>query len=231
MSANKMEQPLWDLMGLLYKAHPWHGVEIGEDAPACVNAYVEMTPTDPVKYEIDKATGLLKVDRPQRFSSMVPMLYGLIPQTYCGKWIAQHCMERCKREGIAGDDDPLDICVLTERPITHNNILVSAVPIGGFRMIDGNESDDKIIAYLKGDLVYDRWNDISDVPSALIERLKHYFLTYKDIPGGEKHVCEITHTFGKDEAYEVIRVSQQDYAEKFSGLKEWLTKALKGAHI
>ena len=225
---NDKSEHIWDLMGLLFRAHPWHGIDIGEDAPQVVNTYVEMTPTDPVKYEIDKISGVLKVDRPQKFSTMVPVLYGFIPQTYCGKRVAAYCMEQCNRIGIGGDDDPLDICILTERAIAHNSILVSAVPIGGFRMLDGNEADDKIIAFLKGDLVYGRWDDIKDVPEAVIERLKHYFLTYKDIPGGsEKHKCEITHIYGKKEAYTVIEKSQADYDEKFAGLRDWLTKVLK----
>ncbi|RMD57886.1 MAG: inorganic pyrophosphatase [Nitrospirae bacterium] len=225
--SNINSEPIWDLMGLLFRAHPWHGINIGEDAPEVVNTYIEMTPTDPIKYELDKTTGLLKVDRPQRFSSMVPMLYGLVPKTYCSKRIAAFCMEKSGLKDIVGDEDPLDICVLTERPITHNNIIVPAVPIGGFRMIDGNEADDKIIAVMKGDLIYSNWEDINDVPSPLIERLRHYFLTYKNIPGMETHNCEITHIYGREEAYEVIRLSQEDYDESFAGVKEWLTSALK----
>jgi inorganic pyrophosphatase len=217
-------------MGLLFRAHPWHGIDIADDSPEIVNAYVEMTPIDPMKYELDKSTGHLKVDRPQQFSSMVPMLYGLIPKTYCGKRVADYCNEKTHRNDILGDDDPLDICILTERHIAYNNILVSAVPIGGFRMIDGDEADDKIIAFLKGDLVYSLWNDIDDVPTAFVERLRHYFLTYKDIPGTKKRKCEITHTYGKEEAHEVIRRSCADYADKFKDLKDWLTAALKKSY-
>jgi inorganic pyrophosphatase len=221
------QEPIWDLMGLLFRAHPWHGIDIGEDAPHVVNTYVEMVPTDTAKYEIDKVTGLLMVDRPQRFSSMPPMLYGFIPKTYCGDRIAQFCMDKTGRAGIVGDSDPIDICIMTERPISHSNIMVRAVPIGGFRMIDGEEADDKIIAFLKGDLVYSQWEDIDDVPESLIERLRHYFLTYKDIPGAEKHVSEITHTYGKEEAHSIIRLSREDYCSKFEGVKDWLTNALK----
>ena len=223
------QEPIWDLMGLLFRAHPWHGIEIGEESPHIVNTYVEMVPTDTVKYEIDKVTGLLKVDRPQRFSSMPPMLYGFIPKTYCGDKVAAYCMEKTGRTGIEGDADPIDICILTERPISHSNILVPAVPIGGFRMIDGDEADDKIIAFLKGDLVYGQWKDIKDVPESLIERLRHYFLTYKDIPGAKKHYSEITHTYGREEAHEIISLSQDDYCAKFAGVKDWLTNALKEA--
>jgi inorganic pyrophosphatase len=219
---SKMHNGLSKMMGLIFRAHPWHGVDIGEESPFLVNSYVEMVPTDNIKYELDKDSGLLKVDRPQKFSSMPPMLYGLVPQTYCGEKIADYCMEKTGRTDIVGDSDPLDICILTERPILHNNILVPAIPVGGFRMIDGNEADDKIIAYLKGDLIFGQWEDISDVPDAMVERLRHYFLTYKDIPGSERHVCEITHIYGRDEAHEVIRRSQEDYIASFPGLNSFV---------
>ncbi len=217
MAADKNSD--FNLIGSLFRAHPWHGVDVGNDAPAVVNSYIEMTPTDTIKYELDKKSGLLIVDRPQKYSSMPPMLYGLIPQTYCHNYTAAYCNEKTGRNDIIGDNDPLDICVLTERPISIANILVPAVVIGGFRMIDNDEADDKIIAFLKGDMVYGEWQDITDVPIKLIERLKHYFLTYKDIPGTEKHVSEITHVYNKDEAYEVINRSRKDYDETFKGLK------------
>lgn len=200
---------------IMYKAHPWHGVDVGEDAPEMVNAYIEMLPTDTIKYELDKASGMLKVDRPQKFSSMPPMLYGLIPQTYSAQRSAEYCMKKTGRDDIVGDHDPIDICILTERPITSSNIIVPGIVIGGFRMIDNNEADDKIIAFLKGDMVYSEWEDIADVPEKLIERLRHYFLTYKDIPGTERHLAEITQTYNKEEAYEVIRRGRRDYADKF----------------
>ncbi len=214
---------IFNLMTLLYRAHPWHGVETGSDAPEIVNSYIEMVPTDTVKYELDKRSGLLKIDRPQRFSSMPPMLYGLVPRTYCGEQVAEFCNAKTGRTDIVGDLDPLDICVLTERPITQSNIIVQAVIIGGFRMIDNNEADDKIIAFLKDDFVYGVWKDIQDVPEKLIERLRHYFLTYKDIPGEDRHVTQITHIYGKEEAHEVIRRSQADYNKKFSGLDNILS--------
>lgn len=216
-------------MSLLFRAHPWHGVPIGKQAPELVNSYVEILPTDTIKYELDKVTGLLKVDRPQKFSSMPPMLYGLIPRTYCGEQLAAICRDKTGRQDIVGDADPIDICILTEKTIDHSNIIVPAVPIGGFRMIDGNEADDKIIAFLHGDLVYSQWKDIDDVPKAMIERLRHYFLTYKDIPGTKEHVCEITHIYGREEAYEVIRASQRDYDEKYPDLSGLMAAALKAS--
>ncbi|MGD9898531.1 MAG: inorganic pyrophosphatase [Calditrichaceae bacterium] len=223
----KRSEPVSGLMGLLFRAHPWHGVDIGDDAPEIVNTYIEMIPTDTIKYELDKKSGLLKVDRPQKYSSMPPMLYGLVPKTYCGENVGRYCYEKTGRKNIMGDKDPLDICVLTERPISHSNILVQAVVLGGFRMIDNNEADDKIIAYLKDDLVYSEWNDVMDVPQRMIERLKHYFLTYKDIPGTEEHNSEITHIYNKEEAFEVIRRSRKDYDIEFAGLEDSLNDALQ----
>ena len=106
-------------------------------------------PTDTVKYEMDKDTGILRMDRPQQYSNVCPSLYGFMPQTLCGDRVAALCMERTGRRGIVGDGDPMDICVLTEREIPHGDILVEAMPIGGLRMIDGDEADDKIVAVLR----------------------------------------------------------------------------------
>ncbi len=214
----------WRLAGLRYKSHPWHGVEIGEDAPDIVTAYIEVVPTDTMKYELDKETGYLKIDRPNKFSSFVPALYGFIPQTYCGRLVAQFSNLKNNRKDIQGDKDPLDICVLTERNIMHGDILLKAVPIGGFRMIDGGEADDKIIAVLKGDEVYGHWEDINDIPESIVHRLKHYFLTYKDMPGQAPR-CTITHTYGRDEAHEVIERSQKDYVKRFGKLENKLSVA------
>lgn len=198
-----------------YQAHPWHGIQIGAYAPTEVMSFIEMTPSDSVKYEVDKASGFLKVDRPQKFSNIVPALYGFIPQTYCAEAVGQFCMDKTGKTNIMGDGDPLDICVLTERNITHGNIIVPAIPIGGFRMIDNNEADDKIIAILKGDEVYGKWNDVLECPVSLINRLKHYFLTYKAIPGENTQRVEISHIYGKEEAMEVIKRSQTDYQNHF----------------
>lgn len=201
----------------LARAHPWHGVEIGGDAPVAVTVYVEIVPTDTVKYEIDKVSGYLKVDRPQQYSNVCPTLYGFIPRTYCAERIADLCMTRTGRAGIIGDGDPLDICVLTEKEISHGDILVQAIPIGGLRMIDHNEADDKIIAVMRGDAVYGGWRDIAEAPASVIARLKHYFLTYKDAPEAPDRRVEITHAYDAAEAHDVIRRSQQDYANHFAG--------------
>ncbi len=213
---------LWKMIGLRYTSHPWHGIPIGDNAPEEISAFIEVIPSDTVKYEIDKQSGFLKIDRPQKFSNIVPALYGFVPQTYCKEAVAEFCMEKSGRTGIVGDDDPLDICVLTEREVTHGNIIVSAIPIGGFRMIDGGEADDKIIAVLKSDEVYGRWTDVSDIPETIINRLQHYFLTYKQLPKDTPNV-EITHVYGKEEALEVIRRSSTDYQEAYGNLEEALS--------
>ncbi|MEN8120997.1 MAG: inorganic pyrophosphatase [Bacteroidota bacterium] len=208
--SKKSLDPIGKLMGLRYKSHPWHGIEIGEKSPEIITSFIEMVPTDTVKYEADKASGYLSIDRPQKFSSILPAMYGFIPQTYCDENVAKKSAGILKRPEIVGDGDPLDICVLTEKEITHGDILVQAVPIGGFRMIDDNEADDKIIAVLKNDAVYSQYKDITDLPEQVINRLRHYFLTYKDMPG-EKRDCEVTHIYGKKEAHDVIIRAEDDY--------------------
>jgi len=214
-------------MGLLFKAHPWHGVHIGDDAPQQVTTYIEIVPTDTVKYEIDKTTGMLTIDRPQKFSNICPSYYGFIPQTYCGEGVAERMERRTGRTGVVGDGDPLDICVLTEKTISHSDILLQAIPIGGLSMLDGEEADDKIIAVMQGDAVYGQWRDIGDCPDTVIDRLKHYFLTYKAAPGAEKNDCEVTSVYGRDEAHEVIRASSQDYLRRFGDIEGMLTAALR----
>ncbi len=176
MSGNQADSVL-RLMSLMFRAHPWHGVPIGDQAPEVVTAYIEIVPTDTVKYEVDKVSGFLKVDRPQRFSNYYPVYYGLVPQTHCGDGVAALFSARAKRPGVVGDGDPLDICVLTEKTIPHSDILLTALPIGGLSMADGGEADDKIIAVMKDDATYGGYTDISQVPLALLDRLQHYFLT------------------------------------------------------
>ena len=218
---------LWQSLALLLRSHPWHGISIGKEAPQTVNTYIETVPTDTVKYEIDKKSGFLKVDRPQKYSSICPTLYGFIPQTYCGTSIAEFCRERAGRPGVVGDDDPLDICVLTEKTISHGDIIVRAIPIGGFRMIDQGQADDKIIAVMHSDGLYSQWRDVGDCPSAFIDRLKHYFLTYKDLPDSSERLCEITHVYDREEAWEVIRRARRDYQEKFARLEEMMKDVLE----
>lgn len=231
--SKKSLRRIWELVSHRFVSHPWHGISIGEDAPNIVTTFIEVIPTDTVKYEIDKISGYLKIDRPQKFSNIVPALYGFIPRTFCDKEVAERCMKQTSRKDIIGDHDPLDICVLTERRVSHGNILVPAIPIGGFRMIDGGEADDKIIAILKGDEAYASWKDLNDVPDSIIQRLKHYFMTYKQIPGeeGEGKKCEIDQIYGKEEAHKVIKASMTDYKKHFGNLEKEMSKTALEAII
>jgi inorganic pyrophosphatase len=192
-----------------WRPHPWHGLPAGPDVPSIVNAYIEITPFDLIKYEVDKASGYLRVDRPQRTSSQPPALYGFIPRTYCGPRVAA-LTPVTKR----GDGDPLDICVLSERPIAKSEIILSARVIGGLQLVDRDEADDKIIAVLQGDYVWGDAHDLSDVPSVLIERLEHYFATYKLVPGGPVHI-RVSGSYGFAHAHAVVQAAMEDYAELY----------------
>lgn len=217
-----------EAMSKRFVSHPWHGIDLGEKSPAIVNAYIEITPADAIKYEIDKASGHVMVDRPQKLSNHMPCLYGFVPKTYCDTRVAEFAREKTGRNDIDGDGDPLDICVLSERGFNHTNILCEAKVIGGFRMLDGGEADDKIIAVLKGDQAYGEMNDISEMPKMVIDRVRHFFLTYKELDGAGKNV-EITHVYGKEEAFEVIKRSSEDYDAKYGNVNENLVEALLNA--
>ena len=217
-----------DAMSKRFVSHPWHGIEVGEKAPAIVNAYIEITPADAIKYEIDKPSGHIMVDRPQKLSNHMPCLYGFVPKTFCDTRVAAFANEKTGRTNIEGDQDPLDICVLSERGFNHTNILCEAKVIGGFRMLDGGEADDKIIAVLKGDQAYGDINDISEMPKMVIDRVRHFFLTYKDLDGVAKNV-EITHVYGREEAFEVVKLAMEDYDAKYGDVNENLVEALLNA--
>ncbi len=105
--------------------------------------------------------------------------------------------------------------MLTEKNNSHGDFLVNARPIGGLRMIDGNEADDKIVAVLEGDIAYGHLQDIRELPRGVLDRLRHYFLSYKQIPDEGPRKVEIAEVYGRDEAHEVIRRSVADYAETF----------------
>ena len=194
-----------------WRPHPWHGLEVGADAPKVVSAFVEVTSFDAIKYEVDKLTGYMRVDRPQRSSSMPPSLYGFIPRTYCGDRIGKLSPKTDK-----GDGDPLDICVMSERPIDRAEVILNARVIGGLHMIDQGEADDKIISVLENDRYYKDISDISDLPDVLIERLRHYFGTYKLVPGNEADVY-VDRVYKREEAFKVIEASMADYADMFGG--------------
>lgn len=193
-----------------WRPHPWHGLEVGERPPSIVNAFIEVTSFDAIKYEVDKLTGYMRVDRPQRSSSMPPSLYGFIPRTYCGDRIGS-----LSDHTTRGDGDPLDICVLSERPIDRAEVILSARVIGGLHMIDQGEADDKIISVLDNDRYYKEVNDISELPDVLIERLRHYFGTYKLIPGKKDNDVFVDRVFGRGEAEKVVEAAIEDYKEMF----------------
>lgn len=197
-----------------WRRHPWHGLRARADgAPEdIVQVYVEMTPADVVKYEVDKNSGFLMVDRPQRTTSSPPALYGFIPRTYCGEEVAK----RCPHADVA-DNDPLDICVYSERHITRADIILNARVVGGIQMIDGGEADDKIVAILEGDNIWGDVNDIADLPPIKAERLQHYFSTYKMQPDKELDI-KVDFVYGREEALKVIAAAEKDYWDSFEHL-------------
>jgi inorganic pyrophosphatase len=190
-----------------WRPHPWHGLEVGPKPPQTVNAFIEITPFDLMKYEVDKTTGYLRVDRPQRSSSQHPSLYGFIPRTLCGPRVGAISKKTTK-----GDGDPLDICVLTERPISRGEVILPARVVGGILMIDHGEADDKIIAVLDNDRFWADAHDISDIPEIMIERLRHYFATYKLIPGEPAQVS-IEQTYGRERAEALVQAAVSDYKD------------------
>lgn len=211
------ENELRTLMRLFFKPHPWHGISPGAGFPAELVAFIEQVPTDTVKYEVDKVSGYLKLDRPQKFSSQAPSLYGFVPRTYCGKRVGDYSAEKTGNNEIKGDGDPIDICVLSERAISHGDLLVTCIPIGGIRMLDSHEADDKIIAVMKDDAVYGGINDVTGLPEQLVERLCHYFLSYKDLPSATKaRKVEIESVYGRAEALKVLEYSFRDYKDEFN---------------
>jgi inorganic pyrophosphatase len=196
-----------------WRPHPWHGLEAGARPPELVNAYIEITPFDLVKYEVDKFTGYLRVDRPQRTSSSPPTLYGFIPRTYCGKWVGEH-----SPNASTGDGDPLDICVISERMITKSEVIVPAKVVGAIRTLDKGEADDKIIAVLEADNFWGQLQDVTELPKALVERLRHYFSTYKLTPGQQAQVV-IEETLNAQAARQVVNAAIRDYQEFFGNIK------------
>jgi inorganic pyrophosphatase len=192
-----------------WRPHPWHGLEVGPEPPHIVHAYIEITPFDLIKFEIDKVTGYMRVDRPQRTSSQPPTLYGFIPRTYCGPRV--HALSPTAERG---DHDPLDICVISERPINRSEVILGARVVGGIQAIDGGEADDKIIAVLNNDVFWQSAEDLSDLPEILVERLRHYFSTYKMVPG-EKPQMSIESVYDRDCALRVVSAAIKDYEEAY----------------
>ena len=192
-----------------WRPHPWHGLQVGPDPPRVVHAYIEITPFDLVKYEIDKLTGYLRVDRPQRTSALPPALYGFVPRTFCGSRVGALCPG-----SVYGDGDPLDICVVSERPIAKSEIVLNAKVVGGIKMIDAGEADDKIVAVLNNDGVWEEVEDISELPTVMVERLRHYFATYKLVPGQQSRFS-IERVYGCEHAFSVVRAAMEDYESEY----------------
>jgi inorganic pyrophosphatase len=169
-----------------------------------VNAYIKITPLDLMKYGVDKPSGYLRVDRPQRTSSQPPALF--IPQTYCA---VRQLASGCER----GDADPLDICVISERPINHSEVLLRARVLGGLKIIDRGEADDKIIAVLEGDYLWGNATEITELPAALLEC--NYLLPYELVPDQSPNIT-LAGRYGYVHAVEVIGASLTDHREACS---------------
>ncbi|MER3447082.1 MAG: inorganic pyrophosphatase [Candidatus Dadabacteria bacterium] len=186
-----------------WRPHPWHGLEVGPNPPKIVHAYIEITPFDGIKYEVDKTTGYIRVDRPQRTSSQPPALYGFIPRTYCGKRVG-----KLSPNAHGGDGDPLDICVFSERPITRSEVILNARVVGGLQGIDGG------LAVLEKDNLWGEIEDISEMPAILVERLRHYFSTYKLVPGTPSQMI-IEGVYNCEHALQVVEAAMEDYNENY----------------
>ena len=173
--------------------HPWHGASYGSKAPEYVNAMIEIPQGSRTKYEIDKETGLLKLDRVIYSSFHYPVNYGFIPQTY----------------GL--DNDPLDILVLCSQSI-QPLCLVQATVIGNMQMIDSGEEDDKIIAVATKDPSVNHYTDIADLPPHFINELRNYFEQYKVLENKEVKIDAFQ---SKAEAYRIINDAIELYKQKF----------------
>ena len=177
----------------MYVLHPWHGANYGENAPDRVNALIEIPQGSRAKYEIDKTTGLLILDRVIHSSFHYPINYGFIPQT------------------LGDDHDPLDILVMCSESI-QPLCLVEATVIGNMQMIDNGEKDDKIIAVATYDPTVNHFNSLSDLPKHFIAVLRNYFENYKVL---ENKVVEIDEFQDKETAYGIINDAIEYYKEKY----------------
>ncbi|MEO7043700.1 MAG: inorganic diphosphatase [Ferruginibacter sp.] len=177
----------------MYVLHPWHGAGYGSDAPAHVNALIEISQGSRCKYEIDKPTGLLKLDRVIYSSFHYPVNYGFIPQT------------------LGEDNDPLDILVMCSESI-QPLCLVQATVIGNMQMIDSGEKDDKIIAVASNDPSVNHIKDINELPAHFIAVLKNYFEQYKVL---ENKKVEIDDFQNKETAYKVIEEAIKLYSDRY----------------
>lgn len=173
--------------------NPWHDVSVGDKAPEIVNAIIEIPKDSQLKYELDKETGLLKLDRILYSAVHYPGDYGFIPQT------------------LWEDGDPLDIVILTSRPV-YPMTLVSVRILGVLRMVDNNEKDDKLIGVYDCDPRYKEYEGIKDIPKHTIAELKHFFETYKQLQGKE---CKILEILDKKDAVKDVTLGQKLYDYKY----------------
>jgi len=178
--------------------NPWHDVNIGKEAPEEVNAIIEIPKNSTLKYELDKETGLMKLDRVLYSAVHYPGDYGFIPQTY---W---------------EDNDPLDIIILSSFPV-YPRTIVKVRPIGVLQMVDSKESDAKIIAVYVGDPRYDDYRDVSDIPSHTLLELRHFFETYKLLQNKKVKVVSIQHA---SQARKNIMDAAKHYILKFGKKKK-----------
>ena len=187
------------------RAHPWHGVAIGAEAPAVVTAYIEIVLTDTVKYELDKASGILKVDRPQQLSNVCPALYGLIPRTYCAEQVAARCTPATGRSDIGGDGDALDLLILMDAP-TFVGCLVQARLIG---VIEASQTEkgetqrnDRLIGVAVKSRRHEDVRALRELPKQLVAEIEHFFVSYNAIKGKE---FKPSGRFGPARAIEIVK--------------------------
>ncbi|WP_028297522.1 inorganic diphosphatase [Olivibacter sitiensis] len=175
------------------KSNPWHSVSPGDDIPSTVNAIIEIPKGSKAKYELDKDSGLIKLDRVLFSSVMYPANYGFIPRTYCD------------------DNDPLDILVICSVDVVPMT-LIEAKVIGVMQMIDGGEQDDKIIAVAKNDMSVNYINDLSELPPHTMKEIVRFFQDYKALEG--KNVT-VDRLMGKETAFSAVKDSISLYNETF----------------
>lgn len=173
--------------------HPWHEIEIGPKAPEQVVALIEIPKGSKAKYEIDKKTGFILMDRVLSSSVHYPANYGFIPRTLCG------------------DRDPLDILVLCQEEAVPL-CLMRAKPIGVMKMLDQGEEDDKIIAVHVDDPEFCHYNSIDELPPHRIKEIKRFFEDYKIL---ENKTVKIENFLGRDEALQVIQAAIRMYQDTF----------------
>lgn len=174
-------------------AHPWHDVQIGYKAPAIANAIIEIPKGSKAKYEIDKETGFVKLDRVLFSSVHYPANYGFLPRTY---W---------------GDGDPLDILVISQVDLIPGSICESKI-IGAMQMVDGNDDDDKLISVAANDPAYNFLNDVSELPKHVLDEIRNFFETYKRL---ENKTVVVHNILNAHKAHEMVLQGLEGYKNHF----------------